>query len=107
VEEFRRLPNITQEQEYDNYAVVNVSPSIVPNPYIPAFRIYAYNVSGVERKRGEEKEEKKGRREGCGKREYEDTWRCRLLEGWNTDGDGPSRKNGKWTPLGYAQVCED
>ncbi|KAI0347563.1 hypothetical protein BDW22DRAFT_1352033 [Trametopsis cervina] len=32
--------------DYDALAVVNVSPSVVPNPYLPSFRVYAYNVSG-------------------------------------------------------------
>ena len=34
--------------DLDEYAVVNVGPSVVPNPYVPTFRVYAYNVTGAE-----------------------------------------------------------
>ncbi|THG95806.1 hypothetical protein EW026_g5912 [Hermanssonia centrifuga] len=33
--------------QYDSLAVVNVSPSVVPNPYLPSFRIFSYNISGT------------------------------------------------------------
>ncbi|KAI0092667.1 Metallo-dependent phosphatase-like protein [Irpex rosettiformis] len=32
--------------DYDALAVVNVGPSVVPNPYLPSFRVYAYNITG-------------------------------------------------------------
>lgn len=36
----------SKKLDYDALAVVNVAPSVVPNPYLPSFRIYAYNLSG-------------------------------------------------------------
>ena len=34
--------------DYDALAVVNVAPSVVPNPYLPSFRVFAYNLTGTE-----------------------------------------------------------
>lgn len=34
--------------DYDALAVVNVGPSVVPNPYLPSFRVYTYNITGTE-----------------------------------------------------------
>lgn len=36
----------SKKLDYDALTVVNVGPSVVPNPYLPSFRIYAYNLSG-------------------------------------------------------------
>lgn len=40
----RKIPE--SKLDHGNYAVVNVAPSVVPNPYLPSFRIFAYNISG-------------------------------------------------------------
>ena len=36
-----------EKRHYDSLAVVNVSPSVVPNPYLPSFRIFAFNTTGT------------------------------------------------------------
>ena len=36
-----------EKRHYDSLAVVNVSPSVVPNPYLPSFRIFVYNATGA------------------------------------------------------------
>lgn len=40
----RKIPSA--DLDYGDYAVVNVAPSVVPNPYLPSFRIFAFNISG-------------------------------------------------------------
>lgn len=107
MEEFSDLP---ASPKLDNYAIVNVAPAVVPNPYLPAFRIFSYNVTDTEdssmqkafrRKRG-------GRRHGghvnCKSPEHQKTWQCHLGKEWYTDEDSPSRRNQRWSPIGYAQV---
>ena len=95
--EFSDLPD---PMDYDHYAVVNVSPSVVPNPYVPSFRVFSYNITGTTRvdhasdkPRGSERRHRKK----C------ESWRCQVGQ-WHSDPESPSRKNGLWTPLGYAQV---
>jgi endopolyphosphatase len=95
---------------YDDYAVINVSPSVVPNPYLPSFRIFWYNItdgdSGVVRRK-----RKHGHDHGppgdkeCKKARHKDTWKCHLNAPWHSDPEAPARKNALWSPLGYAQVC--
>jgi len=41
----RKIPD--SKLDHGNYAVVNVAPSVVPNPYLPSFRIFSYNISGT------------------------------------------------------------
>ncbi|TRM67571.1 Metallo-dependent phosphatase-like protein [Schizophyllum amplum] len=48
VDDFGELPGEKKVTDLDEYAVVNVGPSVVPNPYVPTFRVYAYNVTGAE-----------------------------------------------------------
>ncbi|TFY59676.1 hypothetical protein EVJ58_g5625 [Rhodofomes roseus] len=43
---FDDLPKPKHNGSYDDYGVVNVSPSVVPNPYLPSFRIFTYNTTG-------------------------------------------------------------
>ncbi|EGO01896.1 hypothetical protein SERLA73DRAFT_49578, partial [Serpula lacrymans var. lacrymans S7.3] len=114
----------TEEVNYDNYAVINVSPSVVPNPYVPSFRIYSYNITGlsstVVRDIGRDEyliELKKSKRKHsryhhgnpenndseCRKEPYRDSWRCKLKQPWHSDSEAPSRRNTLWTGLGYAQ----
>src|SRR4051794_12440734 len=45
--DFATLPKSPKAADFDEYAVVNVSPSVVPNPYLPTFRIFSYNVTGT------------------------------------------------------------
>jgi len=108
-----KSPNLTE------YAVVNVGPSVVPNPYLPAFRVFSYNTSAGNEDRGLKKKKKpkkpskrkprhprgdKGdKKVHCKSEEYRDTWRCHLDGSWHHDPNSPSQSNQRWTPLGYAQ----
>ncbi|KAJ7047361.1 endopolyphosphatase [Mycena alexandri] len=92
----------------DEYAVINVSPSVVPNPYLPSFRVFSYNVTGAAitnlgRKHGHRRGKNKDKAAQCKLDAYRETWRCQLNEEWHSDADAPSRSNQLWTPLGYAQ----
>ncbi|KAH9006990.1 Metallo-dependent phosphatase-like protein [Lactarius hatsudake] len=115
VNDFGDLPK-KGKTDYDNYGVVNVAPSVVPNPYLPSFRIYTYNITharsetNLKKKKKKSSKRKHGHRRGkgnreelCKKRKYEDSWRCKLNEPWYSDPDAPSRVNTLWSPLGYAQ----
>lgn len=51
ITDFEDLPRRRKIDEGD-YAVVNVAPAVVPNPYTPAFRIFSYNVSGAPTRAG-------------------------------------------------------
>ncbi|KAG2056419.1 hypothetical protein BDR06DRAFT_970153 [Suillus hirtellus] len=123
---FQALANGSKHLNYDNYAVVTVSPSLVPNPYLPSFRVFSYNISGLGSTTvgvvGEDeyllmtKKERASRwkhlpyRHGndgnddrqCMGAGYRDSWRCKLRP-WRSDSHAPSRQNTLWTPLGYAQ----
>lgn len=108
LEDFATLPQHPKESDMDGYAVVNVAPSVVPNPYLPSFRIYSYNTSGE--RPSEQEKRKHGHRRGsdgnngtCKSAKYAETWRCHLNKAWHSDGQSPSRSNREWTPLGYAQ----
>lgn len=105
--DFATLPEKAKESDMDKYGVVNVGPSVVPNPYVPSFRIYSYNTTGEARMLGKRRH---GHRRGsdgnnatCQSKEHADTWRCHLKRGWHSDPESPCRRNGQWTPLGYAQ----
>ncbi len=113
--------------QYDSLAVVNVSPSVVPNPYLPSFRIFSYNISGTPYRPGDLGETggtqsdsndsnhslASGRHLGdhvdrdtvCnGEDSGNSTWLCRLSSPWHSSPESPSRINTLWTPLGFAQV---
>lgn len=46
IQEFSTLPKSAKDTKYEDYAVVNVGPSVVPNPYIPTFNfLIQYNGS--------------------------------------------------------------
>lgn len=114
------------ERQYGSLAVVNVAPSVVPNPYLPSFRIFSYNISGTAYNPGDVGDSRHGERAAAGAadgyaplrlgdfvdRESECneaasgnyTWACLLSEPWHTSPDSPSRTNTLWSPLGYAQV---
>jgi endopolyphosphatase len=113
VNDFSKLPK-KGKTDHGNYGVVNVAPSVVPNPFLPSFRIYTYNITQA-RDSGNIKKKKSKRKHGhrrgdgdkqklCKKKKYEDSWRCKLDQRWHSDPDAPSRINSLWSPLGYAQV---
>jgi len=112
VNDFGDLPK-KGKTDYSNYGVVNVAPSVVPNPYLPSFRIYTYNITQARSETNLKKKKSKrkhGHRRGdgnkeelCKKKKYKNSWRCRLDEPWYSDPDAPSRVNTLWSPLGYAQ----
>lgn len=124
--DFEALVKRSKDLNYDDYAVVSVSPSLVPNPYLPSFRVFSYNISGLGSMTvgavGEDeyflltKKDRASRwkhlpyRHGndgndnrqCMDAGYRDSWRCKLRP-WRPDSHAPSRQNTLWTPLGYAQ----
>ena len=123
LKDFSALP--VKNVDYGDYAVINVSPSVVP-AYFPSFRVFNYNVSAgavqeaLERKerrrRGEnfwrppphghrKPDPGKSRDKQCKKAKHKDSWRCHFSkDDWHSDPEAPSRKNGLMTPLGFAQV---
>lgn len=118
MKDFSELPS-AKKVDLDEYAVINVSPSVVPNPYLPSFRVFSYNITGAPATRQDEvvaekiKESKrkhghrhpnKDKNIDCSKKEYRDTWACRPEKPYHASEDSPSRRNQLWTPLGYAQV---
>lgn len=105
--------------DHDNYAVVNVAPSVVPNPYLPSFRIFSYNISGSAYLPGgvggADTALKEGDRQGnaslglgspCSDAGFQNAEKCRTVQPWNSSPNSPSRRNTLWSPLGYAQVRE-
>lgn len=121
--DFEALVKRSKDLNYDDYAVISVSPSLVPNPYLPSFRVFSYNISGLGSTTvgavGEDeyllmtKKDRASRwkhlpyRHGddgnqCMDAGYRDSWRCKLRP-WRPDSHAPSRQNTLWTPLGYAQ----
>ena len=126
LEDFAGLPG-KKEADVDEFAVINVGPSVVPNPYVPTFRVFVYNTTGeaYEQSRQqhdeeEEEEEEVGARgrdhshthpdrekekaECKKKKEEEERWACRARKPVHASGKSPSRTNRLWTPLGFAQV---
>jgi hypothetical protein len=173
--DFSELPKHRKATDEAQYAIVNVNPSVVPNPYVPAFRVYVYNTSearryipasteefdtdfseadvdeeydvdadadvdededdadsdadingthngtfdstlndmrvtiGKDRKHGHHRGPK-GDKQKCKEMPWRDTWYCRLPSEkgergpWHSDPASPIRRNGRWTPLGFAQV---
>ncbi|THV08536.1 hypothetical protein K435DRAFT_641814, partial [Dendrothele bispora CBS 962.96] len=112
--DFANIPKASKI-DLDGYAVINVSPPVVPNPYLPTFRVFAYNVTGAEDlstgRRKLKKDRKPGHHRGrhgdkkklCKQEPYKNSWKCHLNEAWHSDSDAPSRTNQLWSPLGYAQ----
>ncbi|KXN86281.1 Endopolyphosphatase [Leucoagaricus sp. SymC.cos] len=109
--EFAHLPKEDDEKKLDGLAVVNVAPSVVPNPFVPSFRIFSYNVSaealmkqmGKKRNHGHRRGRKGDKDKHCKEEPYRSSWKCHLNEPWYSDSDAPSRKSQAFTPLGYAQ----
>ena len=116
LKEYSALPTKPKDLDFRNYAIINVAPAVVPNPYLPGFRVFTYNISAgdnVKMKKKKGSRRKHGHRRGdhgdkgshCLKEIYRDTWKCHLNETWHSDPESPSRSNKQWSPLGYAQVC--
>ncbi|KAF7355326.1 RFX-type winged-helix domain-containing protein [Mycena sanguinolenta] len=107
IADFAAMPK-PKDIDYHDYAVINVSPSVVPNPYLPSFRVFSYNITGTassfkDRKPGHRRGSSKDKRKQCKLDMYRETWKCQLNETWHSDPESPSRSNRLWTPLGYAQ----
>lgn len=110
LQDFSALPKSSKKTDLDGYAVINVSPPVVPNPYLPTYRVFAYNVSNIagsssKRKHGHHRGGGTDKKTLCKQAAYQDSWKCQLNDPWYSDPDSPSRTNQQWTPLGYAQVC--
>ncbi|KAL5507973.1 hypothetical protein ACEPAH_5591 [Sanghuangporus vaninii] len=118
-EDFSALPK-KAKTDLDEYAIINVGPSVVPNPYLPTFRVYAYNATGnadtedegmKKKKKKKEPKRKHGHRHpgretkkiDCKKKANRSTWACRPEKPHYASKNSPSRRNTRWTPLGYAQ----
>jgi len=112
--EFSALPTKPKDLDYGDYHVVNTAPPVVPNPYLPSFRVFSYNVSGAadgvarpkttgKRRHGHRRGDHEDKVAHCSLKENKDTWKCFLNETWHSDPESPSRSNKQWTPLGYAQ----
>lgn len=122
MDDFSELPKSKKKTDLDDYAIINVSPSVIPSPYLPSFRIFAYNVTGlpptlssqdddyeVEKKKKKEKKKKHDRSKpdvDCNRKENKKKWECRPKKPQHADPESPSRSNKLWTPLGYAQVSK-
>lgn len=122
LDDFGGLPS-AGKTDLDNYGVVNVSPPVVPNPYLPTFRVFSYNITGLQTSgtplidRSQGTTQSRGRKPShhrgdhgnkatyCPEEEYRYSWKCILNNTWHSDPKAPSRSNQLWSPLGYAQVC--
>lgn len=114
-QEFEALPE-AKDLDLDQYVVINVSPSVVPNPYLPSFRVYSYNITGVldiassekalNKKHHHRDRDRGGNNDGvdCDNEKERETWACRPKKPYHIDPKSPSRANQLWSPLGYAQV---
>jgi len=115
---FPKLENI----DMDEYAAIAVSPPLVPNPYLPSFRIFNYNITGVEdaldsrgliQRTGIDvlKERLPSHHRGqhgdkdtlCSKEPYRNSWKCKLRFRSPSKPHSPSRLGQLWTPTGYTQ----
>ncbi|OAX42027.1 hypothetical protein K503DRAFT_414558 [Rhizopogon vinicolor AM-OR11-026] len=123
IADFSEIPEPLEEIHYDNYVVVNTNAAIVPRPYLPSFRVFAYNVTGLSstaryvssdpylqttkaawRRRALNNEQvRTSNKPKCKHLEYRDTWRCHFDKPRHSDSESPSRSNSLWSPLGYAQ----
>ncbi|KAI0921857.1 hypothetical protein AcW1_004280 [Taiwanofungus camphoratus] len=109
LEDFADLPKASKNMSYDDYAVVNVAPSVVPNPYLPSFRIFTYNITGTPYdprrvNRGEVGMKSRDLQSAlCTEPSFNSSWGCRLTQPWHSNPDSPSRTNRLWSALGYAQ----
>jgi len=125
IADFSEIPVPLKEIHYDHYSVVNTNAAIVPNPYLPSFRVFAYNITGLSsavkdirydpylqttkaawRRRALNNDSvREANKPKCEHSKHRDTWRCHFGKPWHSDSESPSRSNSLWSPLGYAQVC--
>lgn len=112
LKEYEALPSTFKKTNEDDFAVVNISPPVVPNPYLPTFRVFSYNISDAatdkyrtskKKKHGRKRGHRENKKKICKERPFHDMWKCRLKQAWYSDEDSPSRTNRRLTPLGYAQ----
>jgi endopolyphosphatase len=120
--DFKDMPK-KSKIDLDEWAVVNVSPSVVANPYLPSLRVFSYNVTSYnagteeaydddtdvdEQKKGSKRNHGHrhgGKAKNCKKKKNRDRWECRSPQKtWHSDKHAPSRTNRLWSPLGYSQV---
>jgi len=112
LKEYSGIPTKKGGLDLGEYAVVNTAPPVVPNPFVPSFRVYSYNISAGDEirgrkgnhKHGHQHEDRYGKEAHCKLEGNRDTWKCFLNATRHTDPDSPSRSNRRWTPLGYTQV---
>ncbi|KAF8826752.1 hypothetical protein HHX47_DHR5000731 [Lentinula edodes] len=122
LDDFAQLPK-SGRTDLDDYAVINVSPPVVPNPYLPTFRVFTYNITDVkdaladsspirqmnslDSSRSEPLHRRKHRDNSsqCKEGLYRSSWKCQLQfePPISINADAPSRTSRLWTPLGYAQ----
>ncbi|KAH8094784.1 Metallo-dependent phosphatase-like protein [Cristinia sonorae] len=120
LQDFAHMHKGVKDIDYDNYAVVNVAPSVVPNPYLPSFRIFSYNISGRAYLAGElggartqepvlKTEDRQGNTtvgatsSPCSDEGFQNSLKCKSVKRWYSSPESPSRRNTLWSPLGYAQ----
>jgi len=123
IADFSEIPAPLEDTRYDDYAVVNVNAAIVPNPYIPSFRIFTYNITGLstltkdigsdpylqtikatQRRRALNHEQVRTfKKPKCEYKKFRNAWRCQPDKPWHSDSESPSRRNSLWSPLGFAQ----
>jgi len=108
--EFAHLPKESDEDKMDELAAISVAPSVVPNPFLPGFRIFSYNVSSEalmkptgKRDHGHRRGRRGDKDKHCKEERYNRSWKCHLDQPWHSDPDAPSRRNQAFTPLGFAQ----
>jgi endopolyphosphatase len=113
LKDFDHLSKAQDKLDYSGLAVANVAPSVVPNPYLPSFRIFAYNTTGTKYMAGllGETDTSSHRlgdfvdRDGlCNGAAGNASWKCRLNSPWYSSPHSPSRTNRLYTPIGFAQV---
>lgn len=115
LKEFSDLPKTPKKIDHSNYAVANVGPAVVPNPYLPSFRIFTYNITGTPYVPDQDQDSMESnhtkRRDHLGDLEavcadavHRNSWKCLLSQPWHSSPHSPSRQNRLFTPTGYAQV---
>ncbi|KAL0950019.1 hypothetical protein HGRIS_010027 [Hohenbuehelia grisea] len=115
IDEYSAIPTKKSALNFDDYGVINVSPPVVPNPYLPTFRVFSYNITGYkagmeadfQRKHKHRRGDHRSKDKLCKKEPFKNSWKCRLSAPWHSDPESPSRLNRLWTPLGYAQCLTD
>ncbi|KAI0796639.1 Metallo-dependent phosphatase-like protein [Abortiporus biennis] len=119
LKDFAHMEKRSKKIDHDNFAVVNVAPSVVPNPYLPSFRIFSYNITGTpyipdlhsDRSAGLSKDvpryhlgDSEVHSDLCRDSGFSNkSWLCQPSKPWKSNPNSPSRTNTLFTPLGFAQ----